>query len=290
MEILLMMSRKRISSVFRSVNPSWKVTNVFFYLKYFVLSKYLLGANHEIEEAELKIASLRIGNEDDFLDIDENIQRLEQSHQQISQVLHTFRSLKSSRQTSDLSRRFSLNNLNESSSILQQEFNMKESPSDYFSDSESSNVPLKQGFSPVVGSFDKGDGRNVPVTKSRSVDIMLNNESFEEDLSKCFQSSPIVNDRNQRNNNQSEENLVSNSFNSFDQSETKSETLEDEIQTLQPNERKVLYIAKEIMTSERSYVDVLKLVNIDFKNFIQDARKNSKSQIIPTEQFLKIFR
>ena len=118
---------------------------------------------------------------------------------------------------------------------------------------------------------------------------MLNNESFEEDLSKCFQSSPIVN-RNQRNNNQSVENLVSNSFNSFDQSETKSETLEDEIQTLQPNERKVLYIAKEIMTSERSYVDVLKLVNIDFKNFIQDARKNSKSQIIPTEQFLKIFR
>ena len=167
---------------------------------------------------------------------------------------------------------------------------MKESPSDYFSDSESSNVPVKQGFSRMFGSFDPGNSRNVPVTKSRSVDIMLNNESFEEDLSKCFQSSPIVNDRNQRNNNQSEENLVSNSFNSFDQSESKSETLEDEIQTLQPNERKVLYIAKEIMTSERSYVDVLKLVNIDFKNFIQDARKNSKSQIIPTEPFLKIFR
>ena len=128
------------------------------------------------------------------------------------------------------------------------------------------------------------------MTKSRSVDIMLNNESFEEDLSKCVQSSPIVNNRNQRNNNQSIENLVSNSFNSFDQSESKSETLEEEIQTLQPNERKVLYIAKEICTSERSYVDVLKLVNIDFKNFIQDARKNSKSQIIPTEQFLKIFR
>ena len=153
-------------------------------MKYFVLSKYLPGANHEIEEAELKIASLRIGGEDDFLDIDENIHRLEQSHHQISQVLHTFRNLKSSRQTTDLSRRFSLNNLNESSSILQQEFNMKESPSDYFSDSESSNVPVKQGFSRLVGSFDKGTRRNVPVTKSRSVDIMLNNESFEEDLSK----------------------------------------------------------------------------------------------------------
>ena len=237
----------------------------------------------------MKIASLRIAGEDDLVDLDENIQRLEQSHQQISQVLHTFRNIKSSRQTAELSRRLSLNNLNDSSSTSQQELNMKESPSDYFSDSESSNVPIKQTFSRMFGSFDKGSRRNIPVTKSRSVDIMLNNESFEEDLSKCFQSSPIVN-RNQRNNNQSEENLVSNSFNSFDQSETKSETLEDEIQTLQPNERKVLYIAKEIMTSERSYVDVLKLVNIDFKNFIQDARKNSKSQIIPTEQFLKIFR
>ena len=165
---------------------------------------------------------------------------------------------------------------------------MKESPSDYFSDSESSSVPhpVSQGFSRMFGSFDKGSRRHVPVTKSRSFDVMLNNESFEEDLSKCFQSSPI-NDRNQRNNNQSIENLVSNSF---DQSEVRSETLEDEIQTLQPNERKVLYIAKEIMTSERSYVDVLKLVNIDFRNFIQDARKNSKSQIIPTEPFLKIFR
>ena len=128
------------------------------------------------------------------------------------------------------------------------------------------------------------------MSKSRSVDVMLNNDSFEEDLPKCFQSSPIVTERNQRNNNQSTENLVSNSFNSFDESVAKSETLEDEIQTLQPTERKVLYIAKEIMTSERSYVDVLKLVNIDFKNFIQDARKNSKSQIIPTEPFLKIFR
>ena len=167
---------------------------------------------------------------------------------------------------------------------------MKESPSDYFSDSESSNVPVKQGFSRIFGSFDKGSRRSVPVSKSRSVDILLNNDSLEEDFSKCFQSSPIVNDKNQRNNNQSTENLVSNSFSSFDQSEAKSETLEEEIQSLQPNERKVLYIAKEMYSSERSYVEVLKLVNIDFRNFIQEARKNSRSQIIPTEQFLKIFR
>ena len=162
---------------------------------------------------------------------------------------------------------------------------MKESPSDYFSDSESSN----QRFSRMFGSFDTGERRDTSVSKSRSVDIKLNDESFDEDVSKCVQSSPIVSDEHQRFSSQSTE-KVETSLNSLDQSEAKSETLEEEIQTLQPNERKVLYIAKEIMTSEKVYVDVLKLLNIDFRNYIQDASKKSKSQIIPTEQFLKIFR
>ena len=155
---------------------------------------------------------------------------------------------------------------------------MKESPSDYFSDSESSTVPVKQAFSRRFGSFDKGGKSEALISKSRSVGRMLNCDSL--------QSSPVKSDQHQRYSSQSTENLVS----SLDQSEAKSESLEDEIQTLQPSERKVLYIAKEIMTSEKVYVDVLKLLNIDFKNFIQDARRNSKSQIIPTEQFLKIFR
>ena len=68
-----------------------------------------------------------------------------------------------------------------------------------------------------------------------------------------------------------------------------SRPVHDYITSSRAQERKVYYIAKEIMTSEKVYVDVLKLLNIDFRNFIQDARRNSKSQIIPTEQFLKIF-
>ena len=236
-------------------------------------------ANLEIEEAELKIRSLKVGYE---VDIDENIQRLEESHHQISQVLDTFRHIKSART-------HSLNNLHQRSPLGHQEAGMKDSPSDYFSDSESSTVQLRNKLSRIFGSFDTGCRREVPVSKSRSLDMMLNDESLEEEFSKCFQSSPIVSDKHQRYSSQSTENLQS-SLNSFNQSEVKSESLDDEIQTLQPSERKVLYIAKEIMTSEKVYVDVLKLLNIDFKNFIHDARKSSKSQIIPTEQFLKIFR
>ena len=72
------------------------------------------GANQEIEAAELKIRSLKVAGGDE-VDLDHNIQRLEQSHQQISQVLTTFRSIKSAR--SDLDRPQSLNNLLRQSSL-----------------------------------------------------------------------------------------------------------------------------------------------------------------------------
>ena len=54
-------------------------------------------------------------------------------------------------------------------------------------------------------------------------------------------------------------------------------------------ERKVFYIAKEIMTSEKTYVDVLKLINIDFRDFVQKARLESKSGILPDHDFVKLF-
>ena len=54
-------------------------------------------------------------------------------------------------------------------------------------------------------------------------------------------------------------------------------------------EKKILYVAKEIMTSEKVYVEVLKLINIDFRHFIEEERQRSKSLIIPTEDFLQLF-
>ena len=56
-----------------------------------------------------------------------------------------------------------------------------------------------------------------------------------------------------------------------------------------PIDKKILYVAKEIMTSEKVYVEVLKLLNIDFRNYIQEERQKSKSIVIPTEDFLKLF-
>merc|ERR1719481_294374 len=63
----------------------------------------------------------------------------------------------------------------------------------------------------------------------------------------------------------------------------------DHISSCRAQEKKVYYIAKEIMTSEKSYVDVLKLINIDFRDYVQKARLESKSGILPDHDFVKLF-
>ena len=63
----------------------------------------------------------------------------------------------------------------------------------------------------------------------------------------------------------------------------------DPLTVSKSTEKKVYYIAKEILTSERVYVDVLKLINIDFRDFIQKARLESKSGILPDHDFVKLF-
>ena len=68
-----------------------------------------------------------------------------------------------------------------------------------------------------------------------------------------------------------------------------SRPVHDFITSSRAQERKVYYIAKEIMTSEKTYVDVLKLINIDFRDFVQKARLESKSGILPDHDFVKLF-
>ena len=63
----------------------------------------------------------------------------------------------------------------------------------------------------------------------------------------------------------------------------------DYIPSYKAQEKKVYYIAKEIMTSEKTYVDVLRLINIDFRDFVQKARLESKSGILPDHDFVKLF-
>ncbi len=57
----------------------------------------------------------------------------------------------------------------------------------------------------------------------------------------------------------------------------------------QRREKKVYYIAREIMTSEKVFVDILRLINVDFRDFVQKARKESKSGIMPDTDFTRIF-
>lgn len=53
--------------------------------------------------------------------------------------------------------------------------------------------------------------------------------------------------------------------------------------------RKVFNIAREMMTSERDFVGVLRLINVDFREFICAAMQRSKETIIPDEEFSRLF-
>ncbi|XP_049846671.1 uncharacterized protein LOC126299057 isoform X1 [Schistocerca gregaria] len=52
---------------------------------------------------------------------------------------------------------------------------------------------------------------------------------------------------------------------------------------------KAFFIAKELMTSERVFISVLKLLNEDFRQALEMTRKQYQSQIIPDDDFCKIF-
>ena len=53
--------------------------------------------------------------------------------------------------------------------------------------------------------------------------------------------------------------------------------------------KKVFNIAKEIMLSEKEYVKVLCLINIDFREYIEKGRREAKAEIIPDKVFARIF-
>ena len=197
---------------------------------------------------------------------------------------------------------------------------MKDASSECHSDSEFS--PIQSKRSGIFGSFGKGSkgskrensNNHININKSKSFDLLssdtpdcvfslklsLGSEDGSPNHEDTRDSLPLAEDEMedpfQPRHQSAAHSLTSADFADFDSAFEKSVEVEqeeageeEEAGSLQPGDRKILYIAKEIMTSEKVYVDVLKLLNIDFRNFIQDARRNSKSQIIPTEQFLKIF-
>ena len=268
-------------------------------------------------------------NDSVFEDIDKNIQRLEKSQEQITGALRAFKHLKSidvnlNENVSVHGRhhlplgRYGHDELNQIGAETKPKFslydnqidphstesstNMIESVSDYHSDPEFSILPPKRNG--LFGSFGKGGKDKLgKMNKSKSIDILdseinnylLNIHLLEEEKKATQDTESFSNSfpsEEEYLRDPSDYNLQRNnddSITSVNHSKSKEDSYQDDSLALQPAERKILYIAKEIMTSEKVYVDVLKLLNIDFRNFIQDTRRNSKSQIIPTEQFLKIF-
>ena len=64
---------------------------------------------------------------------------------------------------------------------------------------------------------------------------------------------------------------------------------EGDLSPMRRQERKVFFIAREIMTSEKVFVDILRLLNVDFREFVQTARRESKSGILSDADFSRIF-
>ena len=72
-------------------------------------------------------------------------------------------------------------------------------------------------------------------------------------------------------------------------SKREEEEEEDEFSPMQRRERKVFFIAREMMTSEKVFVDILRLLNVEFREFVQTARRESKSGILSDADFSRIF-
>ena len=64
----------------------------------------------------------------------------------------------------------------------------------------------------------------------------------------------------------------------------------DSLTAAQKRERKLHLCAREIMTTERTFVECLTLVNTEFRNFVENRIRDTGKDIIPLEDFRKIFK
>ena len=67
-------------------------------------------------------------------------------------------------------------------------------------------------------------------------------------------------------------------------------TIGDQEPPEQKRERKLKEAAREIMTSEKTYVEVLRLISNDFKTFVENKINDTNKNIIPLPEFQKIFK
>jgi len=63
----------------------------------------------------------------------------------------------------------------------------------------------------------------------------------------------------------------------------------DDLSPVQRQEKKVYYVAREIMSSEKVFVDVLRLLNIEFREYVERKMQESRLEILPEEDFGRMF-
>ena len=93
-------------------------------------------------------------------------------------------------------------------------------------------------------------------------------------------------------NNSSQRNSVSSESEEISDSEDQTSVPNSEIlnnNNEEQNTTKAFYIANELMTSERVYVEVLRLINVDFRDFLQKARRESKNGLLPDCDYSRLF-
>jgi len=64
--------------------------------------------------------------------------------------------------------------------------------------------------------------------------------------------------------------------------------LERKASLIKKKENKVAMVAKEILSSERAYIGILKLISVTFKEFLENKKVEMKKEIIPPEKLKEI--
>ena len=157
---------------------------------------------------------------------------------------------------------------------------------------------LVQGLTSTASVTSEEDGNLRGERKPGSVQLRPHTRITSQDLSNDTFSSLSTtsgfNNTSNRNSLVSEQSMSSGSYENNSNSDVGNGNMakpsSQDLTPVQLQDRKIFFIAKEIMTSEKAYVDVLRLICISFREFFQNAKMEAKSKtILPDQDFVKLF-
>ena len=158
---------------------------------------------------------------------------------------------------------------------------------------------LEQGFTSTASVTteeleDSGNHRRRQGNVQLRLKKRATSQNYSSDTFSSLSTTSGLNVTSNRNSVVSEQSMSSGSFDNNSSSDVgNGNTHKPNIQDMTPlqfQDRKILFIAKEITTSEKIYVDVLRLINIDFREFFLKAKQETKGKpILPDQEFAKLF-